>query len=112
MLSINNNTYIMIIPDKNYYLNTNNFLHINYNYIYNEIDKLGITPIDIRNILNLNDYYETDTHWKQENLTKVVEYMSNYLDFNYIKYPYTKNTYNNFYGVYYGESAINRKPET
>ena len=112
MLNSNNNTYIMVIPDKNYYLNTNDFLHIDYNYIYNEIDKLGITPIDIRNTLNLDDYYETDTHWKQENLDKVVEYMSNYLDFNYISYPYTKNTYNNFYGVYYGESAINRKPET
>ena len=111
MLNSNNNTYIMVIPDKNYYLNTKNFLHIDYNYIYNEIDKLGITPIDIRNTLNLDDYYETDTHWKGENLDKVVEYMSNYLDFNYISYPYTKNTYNNFYGVYYGESAINRGPE-
>lgn len=111
MLSSNNNTYIMVIPDKNFYLNDKNFLQIDYNFIYNQIDALGINSIDIRNILELNDYYETDTHWKQENLFKVVEYMDTIMDFNYTKYQYNKNTYNYFYGVYYGESAINRKPE-
>ena len=111
LLTENNNKYVMIIPDKNYYLKDKNFLQIDYDYLYNEINKLDMTQIDLRDTLELNDYYETDTHWKQENLDKVVEYMSNYLDFNYINYPYTKNTYNNFYGVYYGESAINRKPE-
>ena len=110
-LTPNNNTYIMVIPDKNYYLKENNFLTIDYNHIYNQIDTLGITPIDIRNILELNDYYETDTHWRQENLFKVVEYMDTIMNFNYIKYQYNKNTFNYFYGVYYGESAINRNPE-
>ena len=110
-LTPNNNTYIMVIPDKNYYLKENIFLTIDYNYIYNQIDTLGITPIDIRNILELNDYYEIDTHWRQENLFKVVEYMDTIMNFNYIKYQYNKNTFNYFYGVYYGESAINRNPE-
>ena len=107
-----NNTYIMIIPDKNYYLESSDFLHINYNYIYNEIKKLNIKTIDIRNIMTLNDYYETDTHWKQEKLDKVVQKMSKSMNFNYQKVNYKENTYNNFYGVYYGESAINRNPET
>ena len=111
MLSPNNKSYIMIIPDKNYYLNDENFLHIDYKYIYNEINKLNINKIDIKDTLNINDYYETDTHWKQENLNKVVKKMSNIMDFNYREIKYKENTYNNFYGVYYGESAINRKPE-
>lgn len=111
LLTENNNKYIMIIPDKNYYLDTNNFLQIDYNYIYDEINKLNIKDIDIRNIMKLNDYYETDTHWKQENLDKVIYEMSKIMNFNYINYSYTKNIYNNFYGVYYGESAINRNPE-
>lgn len=111
MLNSNNNTYIMVVPDKNYYLNTNNFLNIDYNHIYKEINKLEITNIDIRDIMKLNDYYETDTHWKQEKLLKVVKHMDTTMNFNYIEYPYVKNTYDYFYGVYYGESAINRKPE-
>ena len=110
-LTKENNTYIMIIPDKNYYLNSKDFLHIDYNYIYNEIDKQNINTIDIRNIMSLEDYYETDTHWRQEKLDKVIYQMSKVMNFNYQHINYQENIYNNFYGVYYGESAINRKPE-
>ena len=110
-LTSNNNTYLMIIPDKNYYLKDKNFLHIDYNYIYKELENLKLPTIDIRNILELSDYYETDTHWKQERISKVVEYMSNIMNFNYYNYHYQHNTYKDFYGVYYGEAAINRKPE-
>lgn len=107
----NNTIYMMVIPDKNYYLDSNDFLSIDYDYIYEEINNLGYQIIDIRNILNLYDYYETDTHWRQENLNKVIKEMSKFLNFTYEDIVYTKNTYNNFYGVYYGESAINRNPE-
>ena len=110
-LTENNNTYLMIIPDKNYYLESNNFLHIDYDYIYKEISKLNINQIDIRNIMTLEDYYETDTHWRQEKLDKVVNEMSKIMDINYQNITYEKNIYNNFYGVYYGESAIKREPE-
>ena len=30
---------------------------------------------------NLDDYYKTDTHWKQENLNKVVDRLGSYMDF-------------------------------
>lgn len=112
LLTNNNKTYIMIIPDKNYYINDKTFLQIDYDYLYNEINKLNINSIDIRNILSLNDFYETDTHWRQENLTKVVKKMSEIMNFNYQENTYQENNYNNFYGVYYGESATNRQPET
>lgn len=111
-LNQNNNAYIMIIPDKNYYLDSKDFLHIDYNYLYNEINKLNINNIDIRDIMNLNDYYETDTHWRQERLDKVVKQMSQTMNFEYEEISYQKHKYNKFYGVYYGESAIHREPET
>lgn len=111
-LTSENNIYMMIIPDKNYYLNSTDFLHIDYNYIYTELSKLNITQIDIKNILCLEDYYETDTHWRQEKLDKVVFYMSEIMNFNYEKIKYKENIYNKFYGVYYGESAIDRNPES
>lgn len=107
----NNNVYILIIPDKNYYLEDDNFLNIDYDYLYDEISKLNIKNIDVRNILNLNDYYETDTHWKQQNLDKVIKKITSEMNIKYENINYKQNIYNKFYGVYYGESAINRNPE-
>ena len=71
-----------------------------------------MTKIDIRDIMSLEDYYETDTHWKQEQLSKVVKELSTKMNFKYKEVEYKKNTYDKFYGVYYGESAISRNPET
>ena len=112
MLTKDNNVYMMIIPDKNYYLDSTNFLHIDYDYIYNEINKISVDNIDVRNILKLSDYYETDTHWKQERLDKIIKKLSSNMGFEYQEFEYKKNTFNKFYGVYYGESAVNRRPET
>ena len=111
ILTSDNKTYLMIVPDKNYYLEDENFLQLDYNYIYNEVDKLNMNNIDIRNIMTIEDYYATDTHWKQENLDKVVYEMSKIMDIEYKKEYYTKNEYDSFYGVYYGESAVKRSPE-
>ncbi len=112
LLNTKNNTYLMIIPDKNYFLDSKNFLNIDYNYLYKELTKLNMNTINVKDILSLSDYYETDTHWKQENLSKVVKKMSTTMNFKYKDINYKVNTYDKFYGVYYGESAINRKPET
>ncbi len=106
-LSPSNNVYLMIIPDKNYYLKGNDFLSIDYDYIYREMDKLDIKNIDIRDLMKLEDYYKTDTHWREERLDKVVKRMSEVMNFKYNKINYQKNVYDNFYGVYYGEASVN-----
>lgn len=111
LLNKNNNIYMMVIPDKNYYLDSKDFLNIDYEYIYKEIDELGFCNIEINDLLNLNDYYETDTHWKQENLDKVVKRISEVMGFKYEDILYDERYYDDFYGVYYGESALPRKPE-
>ncbi len=105
------NFYMMIIPDKNYYLEDEDFLHIDYDYIYERIDKLNFTDIDIRDSLKLEDFYETDTHWRQENLTGVLNKMATAFGYKYRVSQLNQNIYDKFYGVYYGESAIDRKPE-
>lgn len=112
LLSPNNKAYMLIVPDKNYYLNSDNFLQIDYDYLYDVIDNIEVEHIDIRDIMELSDYYETDTHWRQEKIDKVIQALDKKLNFNYQHYDYDINTYDKFYGVYYGESAINRKPET
>lgn len=108
----NENMYLMIIPDKNYYLDDYNFLKIDYDYIYEQIHSLDLNIIDIRNTLSINDYYETDTHWRQEHLHKVIKQMSDIMHFTYVDEIYDIDSYDKFYGVYYGESALSRKPET
>lgn len=111
LLSPSNKAYFMMIPDKNYYLDDDNFLDLDYDYIYNELNKLNMPLIDIRNTLDLNDYYKTDTHFKQENLEKIILEVAKVVNFPYENVYYTKNTYDNFYGVYYGLSAINNKAD-
>lgn len=107
-----NNVYMLLVPDKNYYLESEEFLNIEYDYIYDEVSSVdGIKFIDIRNLMNISDYYETDTHWKQENLGKVVNKVVTDMGYEYKMIDYEVNEYNKFYGVYYGESAIKRKPE-
>ena len=64
----------------------------------------------MRDILTLNDYYRTDTHWKQENLGKVVDKLGKIMDFE-INTNYTKKYYEPFYGVYYGQSALKINPD-
>ncbi len=106
-LSSNNNVYLMIIPDKNYYLGKEDFLYIDYDYIYKELDKLNIKSIDIRDLMELDDYYKTDTHWRQERLDKVVKRMSQVMNFKYNDISYHENVYDNFYGGYYSEASVN-----
>lgn len=45
----------MLIPDKNYYLNDSDFLYIDYDYIYNEMDKLN-------KIYNIEKLYSFDAY--------------------------------------------------
>ena len=110
-LTPNNKTYYSIIPDKNFYLDNNKYLNIDYDYLYNEIKKINYEYIELRDILTLEDYYKTDIHWKQENLCKVVERLGSKFEFTH-SCNYTEKTYDYFYGTYYGQSALNLKPET
>ena len=107
---LSNNIYISIIPDKNYYLDDSKYLRIDYNYLYNRIKTIPYKFIDLRNVLSIKDYYRTDTHWRQERLEDVVftinKSMGNDTTFNY-----KENKYSPFYGVYYGQAAINIEPD-
>ena len=65
-LTENNKIYYSIIPDKNYFINKDN-LKIDYNNLENILnEKLNFGKyIRIFDLLQLEDYYKTDSHWKQ-----------------------------------------------
>ena len=105
------NVYYSIIPDKNYYLDDAH-LKMDYDELFKIVTD-GIQDmkyIDITNALTLGDYYLTDTHFKQDKIGKVVETLSKEMNFNYTS-NYEIHTYEPFYGVYYGQAALNLKPD-
>lgn len=107
-LTKDNKVYYAIIPDKNYYVEDSKYLNIDYNLMYEKLEKINYEYIELREVLNLRDYYRTDTHWKQENLNKVVDRLGKRMGFN-VSDNYIQKNYEPFYGVYYGQSALNIK---
>ena len=72
------------------------------------------TQIDLRDVLSVEDYYRTDTHWRQENLFEAAKTLCDALGVtapdpaDYTRTPIDRP----FYGVYYGQSALPLPPET
>lgn len=111
----NMNVYYAIIPDKNYYLENDDHLKIDYNKVKTTANnKLkDLTYIDIWSDLTLDDYYRTDLHWKQENLNNVVNTLEQNMNLTSTKnVVYNINSLGDFYGTYYGQLATNVKPDT
>ena len=96
----NNRYFYMIVPDKNYFVDSDN-LKLDYNELISIMnDNLkDLEYIDIMGILSLEDYYKTDTHWRQENLVKVVNKMSKEMNFN-LDSSFSKEYLSEFNGVY------------
>lgn len=109
-LNENNKIYLSLIPDKNYFLAPlSGRLSLDYESFVNQLceNMEGEEYLDIFHLLSIDDYYKTDTHWKQENLIgvteKLLEGMGTKADFSLVK----ENTLDvPFYGVYYGQSAM------
>ena len=81
-LNNNSNIYYTIIPDKNYFVNKGN-LKLDYNKLQ-DMMKNNLTNLNYINIfdkLTLNNYYKTDTHWKQEDLFNVANTIANQMNF-------------------------------
>ncbi len=105
-LTVNNNVYFTIVPDKNYFLNKDN-LKLDYNKMEDML-KANLTfaeYIKISNLLELSDYYKTDTHWKQENILKIAEKIAKQMNANISK-DYETIRITDFKGVYSGQLPI------
>ncbi len=108
------NVYLSIVPDKNYYLAAENgYLSINYYEFIEEFKEMCgyMTYTDITNLLSIDDYYKTDTHWKMENIIHVAEFLAESMGTD-VKARYEKIVLDTpFYGVYAGQSALGVKPD-
>ena len=69
------NVYYSVIPDKNYFLaEANGYPSLDYEAFINKLNSSvkDMTYINIFDTLTIDDFYTTDTHWKQENIDEVV----------------------------------------
>lgn len=106
--------YFTAIPDKNYFLaEKGGYPHMDYDELYRVLgEELGyMTHIDIRDLLSIEDYYTTDTHWRQENIVDVANKIRQQMGLESVT-DYEKKTVGDFYGVYYGQSALPLDPDT
>ena len=108
-LTENNQIYYSIIPDKNYFVEKNN-LKINYSNLEEILNKnLNFGKyIRIFDLLELGDYYKTDSHWKQEKLIKVAKKFEDEMNIN-LNNNYEEKLITNFVGVYAGQLPINKE---
>lgn len=109
-LSDSNNVYLSVIPDKNYYLkDTENRLSVDYDKLIS-VTKSNMEfadYIDITDLLETDDYYRTDSHWRQERIVDVANLLSMGMKAGPVTESYKKlKTEKPFYGVYHGQSAL------
>ena len=111
----NTNIYFSIIPDKNFILAPENgYPSLDYdNFIKKMKNKTKYMQyIDITDLLSLDDYYTTDTHWRQEKIIDIAERLAEAMGTD-VKSDYKINILDNpFYGVYSGQLALPVKPDT
>ena len=111
-LNDNSNIYYTIIPDKNYFVNNGN-LKLNYNKLQ-DMMKNNLSNINYINIfdkLTLNNYYKTDTHWKEEDLFNVANTIANQMNFD-ITNNNVVNTITTFKGSYAGRLSVTKDIDT
>lgn len=102
--------YFSVVPDKNYFLaEKNGYPALDYDKmisVYTSGVK-NMEYIDIFSVLTVDDYYTTDSHWKQENIVKVAEKLGNQMNFEAMPYEfYTAEKITDFKGVYSSRLAL------
>lgn len=108
--------FVALVPDKNY------FLGEEYGYPspdYEELKEIvkeklsGMTYVELFDLLELSDYYRTDTHWSQDKIGGVADKLLTELGaIDRVTGNYKEETLYPFYGVYYGQSALQPEPDT
>lgn len=99
------NVYYSVIPDKAYFLDGSKYLKLDYDKMYSMLEEINGKYIDVKSVLELNDYYKTDIHWKQENLDKVVKVLTEKMGNKYVNTEYETKTFMEFAGASYSKSG-------
>ncbi|MDE7477052.1 MAG: hypothetical protein K2M91_03725 [Lachnospiraceae bacterium] len=105
-----------IVPDKNYFLaEENGYPSIDYErmttLLSQELDT-DFRYMDFMSDLTIDDYYRTDTHWRQEQILGVAADILKNMGFSKKgEDGFTVHEIRDFYGVYYGQAALPMEPD-
>ncbi len=108
--------YLSVVPDKGYHLaEVNGYPAMDYEKLFSAM-KEGTpwaTYVDISDLLTAEDYYFTDTHWRQERISDVARKLceamgaEGFTDEELTPVKVERP----FYGVYYGQAALPMQAE-
>ena len=101
--------YLAVIPDKAYFLaEESGHLSMDYDAFLAQV-RAGVSfaeYIDLLPSLSIEDYYKTDTHWRQEKLVDTAKLLVEGMGGRYDSIYETNLLDHPFYGVYYGQAAL------
>ncbi len=106
--------YTSLIPDKNSLVPKDaGYLSIDFGTFADTVkEQMPYAQyIDIFSLLELSDYYSTDTHWRQEKIVDVAQHLASSMGVT-LKEEYSEmKTGTPFYGVYHGQAALPLKAD-
>ena len=102
--------YCAMVPDKGYYLAEENGYPVLDYAAMEEAFRQNLpwaSYVDLKELLTAQDYYRTDTHWRQERILPVAQKICAAMGVEAPKESdYSPMTVENFYGVYFGQAAL------
>ena len=107
-------TYLSVIPDKNTFIaSQNGYPDKDYKALAERLINgfPGAKYIDISGLLSADDFYYTDSHWRQERIVKVADEIASQMGAERIGQCEKHDAGVSFYGVYYGQAALPHAPE-
>ena len=114
-LTKENHVYLSVIPDKNCFLAPESgHLFLDYGELERQMrEKTSFAEyIRISDLLEKEDYYRTDSHWRQERITDVADRLARQMGAE-LSADYKLHTLEqDFYGTYYGQAALPFNPDT
>lgn len=111
----NANVYVSVIPDKNKFLaEDGGYLALDYNEVADIMqERMDYAEyIDVYPLLALDDYYFTDSHWRQEKIVDVAEHIASSMNAPFDTSFETVKVHDNFHGTFYGQAALPVSPES
>jgi hypothetical protein len=115
-LTDSENIVFAAVPDKGYYLGeANGYPVMDYEKLFNTMkqEMPWATFADLTDVLDVGDYYFTDTHWRQEQIGDAADKLCEALGVDsFAEEELTLVKVDRpFYGVYYGQAALPMEAE-
>ena len=109
--------FFAVVPDKSAFLKDKGYPTMDLSEMETALSAClpGAKQLSLSCVLSLNDYYLTDTHWRQERLLPVAGTLLSGMGRPCSKLQegnFSVRSYEPFYGVYAGQSALRPAPET